>query len=179
MPMVNVEMPRLNLLLKKVRTLDKGSIIYSIPGKLQGVQQSLEKTLENKIQHLQKTNPAFCMDQIVKVKITGDGTSISRSVHLIAIAFVVIQDQVIANSPSDHNTIALINTTENYENLAESVEDIVSEMKCLDILKVGDYTYSMCFSRSGYEIFGIVCWHRSCQFNLLLCLVLVSFDRSL
>ena len=85
------------------------------------------------------------MDQIVKVKITGDGTSISRSVHLIVITFVVIQDQVIANSPSDHNTITLINTTENYENLAESVEDIVSEMKCLDTSKVGDYTYSMCF----------------------------------
>ena len=41
MAMVNFEMPRLNSLLKKVRTLDKGSIIYSIPGKLQGVQQSL------------------------------------------------------------------------------------------------------------------------------------------
>ena len=55
MPMVNVEMPRLNLLLKKVRTLDKGSIIYSIPGKLQGVQQSLEKNFG-------KQNTTFAKD---------------------------------------------------------------------------------------------------------------------
>lgn len=42
-------------------------------------------------------------------------------------------------------TVALINTTEKYENLSECVEDIVSEMKTLDTLKVGEYTYLIHF----------------------------------
>ena len=79
------------------------------------------------------------------VKVTGDGTSVCRSVYLIVLAFVIIQDDVIANSPTDHYTIALINTTESYESLSESVEDIVSEMKNLDTLKVDEYTYLMLF----------------------------------
>ena len=145
MAMVNTGMPRLNSLLKKAKTLDTGSIIYPVQGKLEGVQQSLKKCLENKIHHLQKINPAFCTDRVVHVKLTGDGTSVSRNIHLLVIAFVVIQDEVIANSPSDHCTIALINTTENYESLSECVEDIVSEMKSLDTLKVGNYTYATRF----------------------------------
>ena len=116
-----------------------------VPGKLEGVQQSLKECLEKKIKNLQTINPALCKDQVVKVKLTGDGTSVSRSVHLLVIAFMVIQDGVVTNSPSDHYTIALVNSTENYESLSESVEDIVSEMKNLDSLKVGDYTYAIDF----------------------------------
>ena len=86
---------------------------------------------------------------MIKVKLTGDGTSVSRGVHLIVIAFVVILDGVVTNSPSDHYTIALINATENYESLLESVEDVVNEMKSLDSLKVGDYTYPIHFFLGG------------------------------
>ena len=145
MAMVNTGIPRLNALLKAAKALDTRSIIYPVPGKLQGVQQSLKECLEKKIKNLQRINPTFCKDQVIKVKLTGDGTSVSRSVHLIVIAFMVIQDGVVTNSPSDHYTIALVNSPENYASLSESVEDIVSEMKFLDLLKVGDYTYTIHF----------------------------------
>ena len=82
---------------------------------------------------------------MIKVKLTGDGTSVSRSVYLIVVAFIIIQEDVVTNSPSDHYTIALINSTENYKNLSECFEDIVSEMKNLNILKVDDYTYTIDF----------------------------------
>ena len=42
---------------------------------------------------------------MIKVKLTGDGTSVSHSVHLIVIAFIVIQE-VVTNSLSNHYTIA-------------------------------------------------------------------------
>ena len=70
MAMVNTGMPRLNSLLK-AKTLDTGSIIYPVQGKLEGVQQSLKKCLENKIHHIQKINPAFCTDRVVHVKMIG------------------------------------------------------------------------------------------------------------
>lgn len=145
MAMINTGMPRLNELLKTAKTLDTKSIVYPVPGKLQGVQQSLKECLEKKLKTLQRINPAFCKDCVIKVKLTGDGTSVSRSVYLIVIAFIIIQEDVVTNSPSDHYTIALINSTENYKNLSECFEDIVSEMKNLNILKVDDYTYTIDF----------------------------------
>ena len=145
MAMVNTGMPRLNELSKSAKTLDTKSIVYPIPGKLQGVQQSLKECLEKKLRSLQRINPAFCKNRVIKVKITGDGTSVSRSVYLIVIVFIIIQENVVTNSPSDHYTIALINSTESYKNLSECVEDIVSEMKNLNILKVDDYTYTIQF----------------------------------
>ena len=38
MAMINIETPCLNSLLKKAKALDTESIVYPIPGKLQGVQ---------------------------------------------------------------------------------------------------------------------------------------------
>lgn len=46
MAMVNPAMPRLNTLLKTAKTLDTMSIIYPVPGKLRGVQQSLKECLK-------------------------------------------------------------------------------------------------------------------------------------
>ena len=45
--------------------------------------------------HLQKVNQ-FYRDQVVMVKLTGDGTSVSCSVYLLVVAFVIIQDSVVA-----------------------------------------------------------------------------------
>ena len=90
MAMINTGMPCLNSLLQKAKALDTESVVYPIPGKLQGVQQPLKNCLENKILHLQKINSAFCKDQVVMVKLTGDGTSVNRSVHLIVISLKMI-----------------------------------------------------------------------------------------
>lgn len=60
-------------------------------------------------------NPSFCTNREVWVKIAGDGTTVTRSVHLVVIAFVIIHKETIANSPNDHYTIALVNCKENYE----------------------------------------------------------------
>ena len=49
MAMINAGMPRLNALLKTARTLDATSIIYSVAGKHQGVQQSLKECFKKKI----------------------------------------------------------------------------------------------------------------------------------
>ena len=58
---------------------------------------------------------------------TGDGTTVSCSVRLVVIAFVIIHDETIANSPNDHYTIALVNCKENYVCIAECITDLVTE----------------------------------------------------
>ena len=75
--MINKELPRSCVLTKRARELDSESNIYPTPGKLVGVQQSLQQQLKKRIQHLAETNPTIAEKRKIKVKITGDGTCIS------------------------------------------------------------------------------------------------------
>lgn len=145
MARVNPEMPRLGKLLKKADTLNRKSTIKPVPGRLQGVQQSIRDCLEKILTSVQKVNQSFCCNREVRVKISGDGTTVSQSVHLIVIAFVIIYDETIANSPNDHYTIALVNCKENYECITECVRDLVLEMESLSSLQVGNYTYKLTY----------------------------------
>ena len=106
MARVNPEMPRLNKLLKKANTLNAKSTIKAVPGKLQGTQQSIKGCLERRLAKLQRVNPSICTNREVWVKITGDGTAVSRSIHLVVIAFVIVHNETISNSPNDHSAIA-------------------------------------------------------------------------
>ena len=61
---------------------------YATPGTtVTGVQQSLTERLRKRIQCLAKNEPSFAPNQHIGVKITGDGTCISHSMHAVVIAF--------------------------------------------------------------------------------------------
>ena len=68
-------------------------------------------------------NPSY-PNRHIRVKITGDGTTISRSIHLVVIAFSLIGFNENPSSPYGCHTIALLNTIEDYDNLQESLSDI-------------------------------------------------------
>ena len=109
------------------------SIFYKVP---QGVQQSITERLRLRIRHMLLSNPSYQYRHIC-VKITGDGTSISRSVHLVVIAFSLIDfKEENPSSPYGCHVIALINTTEDYENLQESLTDIADELRHLKSINV-------------------------------------------
>ena len=50
---------------------------------------------------------------LVKVKITGDGTCVSCSMHVIVIAFAIIGSKESPNSSRGNDVLALVNTNEN------------------------------------------------------------------
>ena len=85
-----------------------------------------------------KLNPSFALNKHIHAKITGDGTVVSRSLHLVyvVIAFSLILDEESPTSPNGNHTIALINTTEHYDNLLEALENIVSEIESLQSITV-------------------------------------------
>lgn len=58
-----------------------------------------------------------------------DGTSISHSMHCIIIAFSIIKDGPYSNSPAANHTVAILNTTEDYECLAESLKEVTGEIR--------------------------------------------------
>ena len=89
------------------------------------------------------TNPTITEKRKIKVKITGDGTCISRNMHAILKAFTLIEDEASPNSPRGNHSIALLNAEENYGDLAESLKEIPSEIKGLKSVKVNDTEYEL------------------------------------
>ena len=106
---------------------------------------SEDERLERRIEHLAKTDDKYSKTQCLKVKITGDDTSISCSIHLVVIAFTLVENEPQPNSPKGNHVIALINTTEDYENLLEALDDITSEVKNLNSVVVNGVSHNVEF----------------------------------
>ena len=62
------------------------------------------------------------------MKITGDGTQVSRSMHTLVLAFTILDGNENPNSPTGNHVIAMFNTQEKYEYLSEAVKGIVNEI---------------------------------------------------
>ena len=57
--------------------------IQPTSGETIGVQQSLAEWLWIRLCHVLKTNPSFALNPSICIEITGDGTVVSRSLHLV------------------------------------------------------------------------------------------------
>ena len=91
--MTNPKLPSSYRLLKAAKEINSESIIRSTPGKAIGVQQSLKERLTRRLHHLLKVNPNFRQSVIQvknQLKITGDGTYVSRGMHILVIAFTLV-----------------------------------------------------------------------------------------
>ena len=69
-----------------------------------------------------KVNPSFNIESSVKVKITGDGTQVSCSMHILVLAFTILDGNENPNSSSGNHTIAMLNAQEKYEYLSQAVQ---------------------------------------------------------
>ena len=142
------DLPTAYSLSKAAKQLNGKYILRSTPGKVEGIQQSLTERLRVRIHYLLKKNPKL-KTRNIRVKITGDGTSISRSVHLVVIAFSLLDFEENPSSPYGCHVIALLNTTENYDNLDDALVDIADEMKILQFITVDDIVFSLEFYLGG------------------------------
>ena len=97
--MINTDLPRISTIVKASRELNVKYTIHPTPGKVTGVQQSLKERLTIRIHHLLKLKPSFSLIRHVRVKITGDGTVVCRSLHLVVIAFSIMVDEEMPTSP--------------------------------------------------------------------------------
>lgn len=141
--MVNPTIPRLFAVSKTAQELNSASIIHPTPGNAIGVQQSLKEKLHQRIKHLIQLDPSIKESPFVKVKITGDGTCVSRSMHVVVIGFTIIGTKEFPNSPGGNHVLALINTNENYDGLKDATEDICDEIKHTPFVEVDGITFTI------------------------------------
>ena len=89
--MVNKDLPRSYAIQKEILHMNSKSVIYiyiyPITGKVAGVRQSTLGQLNKTITYLGKVDQFLKQNQNIRVKLTGNGTSISRSMHCVVMAF--------------------------------------------------------------------------------------------
>ena len=83
-----------------------------------------------------KKKPSIKDNTCIRVKITVDGTQVSRSMHILVIAFTILDGSENPNSPGGNHIIALLNSQEKYEYLSEVVKDITSDIKSIKSLTI-------------------------------------------
>ena len=86
--------------------------------------------------HMVKINPSLKNESSIKVKITGDGTKVSRSMHILVLAFTILDGNENPNSPTGNHVIAMFNTQEKYEYLSGAVKDISNEIQSTAIANI-------------------------------------------
>ena len=97
-----------------------------------------DEQLNKVITYLVKIDQSFKQCQNIRVKITGDGTSISCTMHCVVIAFSVIRNSANPNSPGGNHTVGILNTLEDYDCLAESLQEVTDEIKDIKSITIED-----------------------------------------
>ena len=128
---------------KKTLEMNSESVIYQTTGKIIGVRQSLLGQLNKTITYLAKIDQSFKENKNIRVKLTGDGTSISRSTHCVIIAFSIIREGANPNSPGGNHTVAILHATEDYDCLAKPLKEIVDEIKDVKSMVIDDTEYTI------------------------------------
>ena len=94
----------------------------------EGIQISFRESIEEQIRRLQK-NGLLHKVTTGKVKISGDGTNIGKRLQLVT--YTILTEKDVAMNEKGKCFLAMIKTTENYDNLKESLADLNNKMSNL------------------------------------------------
>ena len=109
------------------------------------IQQSLKQRLTVRLENLVKKFPNIKDEPYVVVKITGDGTKVSRSMHILVIAFTILDGSENSNSPNGNHVIAMLNAQESYEHLSVAMKDIAEEVNLIKSIDIDGHKYNIKF----------------------------------
>ena len=156
MSMVCRELPRSWKLKDLTAKMNSKWNIEPCPGN-DGVQQSLESRLKERVSHLLQEGKIKSGDTL-QVKFSGDGTKVCRKLNVINFTFTLLNEGEIAMSPKGNHTIAIINSTESYEVLAATLSTLRDEVKKMTAVEVDGHTFCIeYFLCSDWKFLAIVC----------------------
>ena len=142
------DLPNLYQVKKKAKSLNANFKISDCPNNVSGVQQSLKKRVLQWLEVLIRKNTEQGIDtpNTIKIKLTGDGTQIGRELKVTNIAFTIIEEGEKAQFVAGNYSLAILQTSESYDDLAKDLQDILTEAKDLELLTVGGKVYKIQFS---------------------------------
>ena len=137
-------LPRLFKIKKLSNALNSEFDIVPSPCGFTGVQQSFKARLTCRLQQLKLT-----AGETVQVKLTGDGTYIARSIHVLNFAFTLLNEGSLAQSVFGNHPLSIIQIPENYESLVQALSDIVDEASALQSIEINGNTHSIEYFLGG------------------------------
>lgn len=97
-------------------------------------------------------------DDTIQVKLTGDGTNIGKNVHVVNIAFTILNDFSSVASPYGNHSIAILKVPEEYDSLEKALTDIVKEASELQSIEVNGHTHKIEYFLGGdLKFLALVC----------------------
>ncbi|VDI74504.1 Hypothetical predicted protein [Mytilus galloprovincialis] len=116
------DLPRLHSIVRLREKTNSTFEIYRTTGNIPGAYVSLKSELENCFKKFE-TLPS----ETIKIKISGDGTRVTRISNFIVLSFSIISET--AKLSADEQTVlAIVKTSESYENLSSSLHPVFSEI---------------------------------------------------
>ena len=124
------DMPTKYKICKHLHKLNANWNLKSTPGKAEGIQISFRESVEEQIRSLQK-NGVLHKITTGKVKISGDGSNIGKRLQLENVTYTILTEKDVAMNEKGKCFLAMIKTTENYDNRKESLADLNNKMSNL------------------------------------------------
>ena len=124
-------LPRSCQIEKQIKEINQRWEVTNTPEGTTGVQISLKEKLCERVEHLIQISPCdadFRTRQIIKVKMTGDGTWIGKRLHIVTFGFTVLDEGSVVKSAAGNHSVCLLKESENYESLVLGLRDIREEM---------------------------------------------------
>ena len=88
-------------------------------------------------------------DKKIRIKLTGDGTKIGKRLHVVNVAFTLLDEGEKAYSAAGNHCIAIIKEPESYESLKPALEDIIKEVEMTQTLSIKETVYSLEYYLGG------------------------------
>ena len=139
--MICEQLPRLCKLKQLSKHLNSQWDIKPCPDN-NGIQQSLASRVTERVKYLLKKK-SISPGDVLRLKLSGDGTKICRKLNLINITFTLLNEGKVAMSPNGNHTLAIINGTEKYESLKTALSDLIMEVRDLKSVTVDDLTFKI------------------------------------
>ena len=107
---------------------------------------------------MKNVNNNTLVSTTLKVKLTGDGTFIGKHIHVVNIAFTLLNEGNCAMSANGNHTIAVLKVKEDYENIKSELSDIINEVENLKFIVFNGIHYYIDWYLGGdWKFLAMVC----------------------
>ena len=142
---------------KRIKELNSKWNLKPTPGDTEGVQLGFSDSLQEHIVKLQQTGE-IKGGETINIKLSGDGTNIGKRLTVVNFTFTILNEKELAMGEKGNYVLALIKTTETYDNIRESLADLRMEMSNLKEISVNNCTYQIEYFLGGdWKFLALVC----------------------
>ena len=151
------DFPSTYSLKKRIEGLNAHWNLRPTPGASDGVQVSLAASLYDQIERL-VTMEQLVPSEIVKVKVSGDGTRVGKRMQLLTVTYTIINEEAVAMTERGNYILAIVRTKDDYNGIRESLDDLCQEMSCLKSVTLNGAVYEVnMFLGGDWKFLATVC----------------------